>query len=145
MERCDPKGRDCIEKNSAATFNCSTTCVGIYADVIPKSRRIEGAIGEKGHELDRDEVLDRMHRRLAELERKMSTEEEDFQKVVAEGEIGKKGHELDREKYKLLIAEYRKFKSTSIQHFSFSSTETSVPFGRNFEKRERFASMFIAR
>ena len=90
MERCNPKGRDCIEKNSAATFNCSTTCVGIYADVIPRSRRIEGEI---------------------------------------EGE-GEKGHELDREKYRLLIAEYRKFKSTSVQHSSFSSTETSDSFGK---------------
>ena len=132
MERCDPKGRDCIEKNSAETFNCSTTCVGIYADVIPKSRRIEGAIGERGHELDRDEVLDRMHRRLAELERKMSTDEGGLQKVVAEEAIEKKGHELDREKYRLLIAEYRKFKSTSIQHFRFSSTETSDSFGKKF-------------
>ena len=137
MERCDPKGRDCIEKNSAATFNCSTSCVGIYADVIPKSRRIEGAIADVipdlGAEIkDRDEVLDRMHRRLADLERKMSTDEGGLQKVVAEEAIGKKGHELDREKYRLLIAEYRKFKSTSIQHFSFSSTETSVPFGKKF-------------
>ena len=137
MERCNAKGRDCIEKNSAATFNCSTTCVGIYADVIPKSRRIEGAIADVipdlGAEIkDRDEVLDRIHRRLAELERKMSTDEGGLQKVVAEEAIGKKGHELDREKYKLLIAEYRKFKSTSIQHFSFSSTETSVPFGKKF-------------
>ena len=135
MERCDPKGRDCIEKNSAATFNCSTTCVGIYADVIPKSRRIEGAIADvipdHGAEIkDRDEVLDRIHRRLAELERKMSTDEGGLQKVVAEEAIGKKGHELDREKYKMLVAEYRKFKSTSIQHFRFSSTETSVPFGK---------------
>ena len=123
MERCDPKGRDCIEKNSATTFNCSTTCVGIYADVIPDLRRAK--TGQ-----DRDEVLDRMHRRLAELERKMSTDEEDFQKVVAEEAIGEKGHELDKEKYKLLVAEYRKFKSTSIQHFSFSSTETSYSFGK---------------
>ena len=125
MERCDPKGRDCIEKNSAATFNCSTTCVGIYADVIPDPRRTK--TGQ-----DRDEMLDRMHRRLAELERKMSTDEGGLQKVVTEEAIGEKGHELDREKYKLLVAEYRKFKSTSIQHFSFSSTETSVPFGKKF-------------
>ena len=125
MDICDPKGRDCIEKNSAATFNCSTTCVGIYADVIPDPRRTK--TGQ-----DRDEMLDRMHRRLAELERKMSTDEGGLQKVVAEEAIEKKGHELDREKYRLLIAEYRKFKSTSIQHFRFSSTETSDSFGKKF-------------
>ena len=27
------KGRDCIERNSAHTFNCEKTCEGIYADV----------------------------------------------------------------------------------------------------------------
>ena len=135
IEVCNLEGRDCIERNSTNTYNCSTTCVGIYADVIPKSRRIEGAIADVlpdlGAEIkDRDEVLDRIHRRLAELERKMSTDEGGLQKVVAEEAIGKKGHELDREKYKMLVAEYRKFKSTSIQHFRFSSTETSVPFGK---------------
>ena len=33
MEICGPEGRQCIQKNSANTFNCSTTCQGIYADV----------------------------------------------------------------------------------------------------------------
>ena len=33
MEICDTEGRDCIEKISVETFNCSTACVGIYADV----------------------------------------------------------------------------------------------------------------
>ena len=33
MKKCGPKGRDCIEKNSAETFNCSMTCKGMYADI----------------------------------------------------------------------------------------------------------------
>ena len=33
LQICDAKGRDCIESISAGTFNCSTTCSGIYADV----------------------------------------------------------------------------------------------------------------
>merc|ERR1711963_379629 len=40
-EICNPKGRDCIEKTSAKTFNCSTTCVGIYADVQWVGKTIE--------------------------------------------------------------------------------------------------------
>ena len=32
-KECDPRGRDCIEKNYAQTFNCNVTCEGIYADV----------------------------------------------------------------------------------------------------------------
>ena len=32
MKKCGPEGRDCIEQNSAETFNCSMTCDGMYAD-----------------------------------------------------------------------------------------------------------------
>ena len=33
LEKCRPTGRDCIEKNSAKNFNCSTSCEGVYADI----------------------------------------------------------------------------------------------------------------
>ena len=33
MKTCGPRGRDCIEKNSVETFNCSTTCKGMFADI----------------------------------------------------------------------------------------------------------------
>ena len=33
MRKCGPEGRDCIEQNSAETFNCSMTCDGMYADI----------------------------------------------------------------------------------------------------------------
>jgi len=33
MKKCGPKGRDCIDKHSAETFNCSMTCKGMYADI----------------------------------------------------------------------------------------------------------------
>ena len=32
MEKCSPKGRDCIESKSRFTFNCLPSCDGIYAD-----------------------------------------------------------------------------------------------------------------
>ena len=41
MRKCDPKGRDCIENNFARTFNCSTSCVGLYADVKGKRNTVE--------------------------------------------------------------------------------------------------------
>ena len=41
MKICGPKGRDCIEKNSAKTFNCSMTCDGIYADIFWKESEME--------------------------------------------------------------------------------------------------------
>ena len=42
---------------------------------------------------------------------------------------GKRGDELDKEKYKMLIAEYRKFKSNNVRHFRFSSDKNKEHFG----------------
>ena len=57
MDTCTPKGRDCIEANSTSMFNCSTTCVGIYADVQWEEMgdlvQDEWRMG-RGKEIDRD-------------------------------------------------------------------------------------------
>ena len=76
MEICGPKGRDCIERNSTKSFNCSTTCEGIYADVqwVGKKieemeddeeaveRKLEGEVGEE---------LAKVYKQLAELKTEM--------------------------------------------------------------------------
>ena len=135
LEICEPKGRGCIEKHSAETFNCSTTCVGINADVWAE-KTIEEEFDDEDSEVDKeadrrskdnDEVL----RRLAELERKLERMEVGLKKVVAEGAVGQKGEKLDKAKYKLLVAEYRKFKLKNVKHFRFSSSGTSNAFGEN--------------
>ena len=41
MKKCSPEGRDCIEKNSAQTFNCSMTCNGMYADTNWKAAKMD--------------------------------------------------------------------------------------------------------
>ena len=41
MEICGPKGRACIDRNSTKSFNCSTGCEGIYADVQWVGKKIE--------------------------------------------------------------------------------------------------------
>ena len=133
MEVCDPKGRDCIEKNSAETFNCSTTCVGMNADVWAE-KTIEEEFDNEDSEVvkeadtrskDKDEVL----RRLAELEKKLARMEVGLKKVVAEGAVGQKGKKLDKAKYQKMIAEYRKSKLKKVKHFKFSSSGTSSAFG----------------
>ena len=132
MEICDPKGRDCIEKNSAETFNCSTTCVGINADVWAEKtieEEIDNEDSEAEKEADTDKDKDDVQRRLAELERKLERMEVGLRKVVSEGAVGQKGEKLDKAKYKLLIAEYRKFKLKNVKHFRFSSSKTSSAFG----------------
>ena len=133
MQICDPKGRDCIEKNSAETFNCSTTCVGINADVWAEKtieEEFDGEDSEAEKEADtRSKEKDEVLRRLAELERKLERMEVGLRKVVSEGAVGQKGEKLDKAKYQLLIAEYRKFKLKNVRHFRFSSSGTSSAFG----------------
>ena len=54
QEQCSPTGRDCIERNSAETFNCSVNCEGFYADV----QREEERTGDEGHTGKKDEDMD---------------------------------------------------------------------------------------
>ena len=68
-------------------------------------------------------MLDKVLRRLADLEKEIET---------VKGAVGQKGKELDQKKYKLLIAEYRKFKSKNVKHFRLSSTETPQEFRESF-------------
>ena len=50
MKTCTPKGRDCIEKNSAETFNCSFTCEGMYTDISWKA-------AEMKNEMDKEKYM----------------------------------------------------------------------------------------
>ena len=94
MDVCDEKGRDCIERSSTNTYNCSTTCVGIYADV-----QQEDMNSEEGA--------------------------------------------ADSEKYKMLVAEYRKFKAKNVKHFKLNPSNSNA-FGefkyRFFLYRSNFYS-----
>ena len=121
MEICGPTGRDCIETNSTKSFNCSTTCKGIYAGVQWVGKKIEEDAEDEEVEAEfkgnDDEKLNKVLRRLAHIERKM------------EGALGEKGEELDKKKYKMLITEYRKFKTKNLRHFRFNSAENSSAFG----------------
>ena len=130
MGICDPKGRDCIEKNSTKSFNCSTTCEGIYADVHWVGKKIEEEMenddSEEAVETEfkgkDDEKLSRLLKRLADLEKEVKL-------LKSGGE--EKGEEVDKEKYKMLIAEYRKFKEKNVKHFRFNSALNSSSFGKS--------------
>ena len=43
---------------------------------------------------------------------------------------GQRGEELDRKKYKMLITEYRKFKTNNVKHFRFNSAANISKFGK---------------
>ena len=134
MVICDAKGRDCIEKDSLRTFNCSTTCVGIYADLQwagttlkedtdDEDSTINAGTGLKPKNRYDDELLDMVLRRLADLEKEMD---------IVKGAVGHKGEEQDMRKYKLMITEYRKYKSKNVKHFRLSSSKNLSIFGESF-------------
>ena len=116
MGICSLKGRDCIERNSAKSFNCSTTCEGIYADGWVE-KRTEEEIEEKAVNTESGGIV------LEELKK--------LRKRVADLERNRKGEEMDKEKYKMLIAEYRKFKTKNVKHFRFNSAGDLSSFGKS--------------
>ena len=122
MKICDAKDRDCIEDNSAKTFNCNTTCVGIYADVQWIGQNIEQEFEEeKAHQTltAEGEIGDSLLKRVLHLEREI--------KLCT----GQRGDELDKEKYKMLISEYRKFKTKNVKNFRFNSAAGLSTFGKS--------------
>ena len=142
LERCDPKGRDCIERNFAETFNCSTTCVGINADVqwvgkmIDEEVKEEKIYGTKKGALEgniHDDLLERFL--LLEEEMKLMKEEMKLMKnglgQVMKIATGQKGEEVDRKKYNMLISEYKKFKTKNVKHFRFNSAANMSKFGKS--------------
>ena len=101
------EGRDCIEKNYARTFNCNTTCDGVYADIHMiknqpmKAKQKPVKFGLKQPKMD--------------LESKDKTLE--------------KG--ADKAKFKKLIDEYRQFKRSFVHHYKFSPTSNETKFGQS--------------
>lgn len=131
MQICNPNKRDCIEKNSGETFNCSTSCTGIYADVQWVGSDIEEEIKGDTNELRdlRENDDDDLRKRVAFLEREIRLMRRDFGDI-AKSTFGKGVEEQDRKKYKRLISEYRKFKTGRCKYFRFNNAAHFSAFGR---------------
>ena len=130
MAICDAKGRDCIEKNSSKTFECNTTCTGIYADVEWVGKNIGEEIKDDDIQTNLEGKIDSdLMKILLLLETKMKLMKNDIGEVMKIA-TGKRGGELDKEKYKMLVSEYRKFKTKNVKHFKFSSAANSSMFGK---------------
>ena len=133
MKKCSPKGRDCIERNSARSFNCSATCEGIYADVQWVDERMEGDLEDelanenvekklKGkHDEEMYDSITEMKRMLKDMRKEM---------IDQKGRIGKRGEEMDKEKFLTLISEYKRLKMNNVQHFRFNSAANLTNFGK---------------
>ena len=129
MQICDAKGRDCIEKNSPETFNCSTTCSGIYADVQWVGSDIEEEIRDETIEVGElnkravDDMMQSFHTLKRELEREIKLIKKD---------IGKGVDEQDKKIYKRLIADYRKFKTRNVKYYYFNNAAHLSSYGRGY-------------
>ena len=138
---CDAKGGDCIEENSAKTFNCRKSCIGVYADVhwvgnqVEEEKSLKEAAGvvEEDQE-DVPEVSAKILKRLAELEREVKLLKSNFgengESVKWEETKTEKWNETHKETSKRLVAEYRKFKEKIVRHFRFSTTLGSSEFSK---------------
>ena len=131
MPICDIKGRDCIEKNSSKTFECNTTCTGIYADVEWVGKNIEEEFKNDDIQTNLEGKIDSdLMKILLLLETKMKLMKKNIGEVMKIA-TGKRGDELDKEKYKMLVSEYRKFKTKNVKHFKFSSAANLSTFGKD--------------
>ena len=136
MEICFSNGRDCIEKNFGGTFNCSTSCTGIYADVQWVGSDIEEEIKDDRDKLEdlkvksSDDMMQIYDPLKRGLEREMELMKKDFGGIV-KSTFGKGLAEEDKKKYRSLISEYRKFKIKNVKHFRFNSAVNLSAFGES--------------
>ena len=63
-----------------------------------------------------------------EMMKHVKNDVEDVMKIAT----GQRGEELDKEKYKMLISEYRKFKTKNVKHFKFNSAANLNTFGKYY-------------
>ena len=92
---------------------------------------------EKSHETMKADLERRIDDDLMEiyllLENKMKLMKNEMKNDI--GEVmkiatSKRGDELDKEKYKMLVSEYRKFKTKNMKHFRFNSAANLSTFGK---------------
>ena len=78
------------------------------------------------------------------LENKMKLMKDDMENMKNDiGEVmkittDKRGDELDKEKYKMLVVEYRKFKTKNIKHFRFNAAANLSEFGESCLSRDKY-------
>ena len=102
------------------TFNCSTTCVGIYAHIKWIGNNIEEGMEDKESQDadDEDETLcsQNLLKKFAVLEKEVK---------LLKSDVGKDREELEKERFKLLLAEYRKFKAKNVRHYGLNPTASN--------------------
>ena len=115
--------------NSPNNFNCSTTCEGMHAVFQWHRYEIEDQVNESEKEQDVDkEFMEKFEEASAKLLERVAHLEKELK--LLKSDSGTTEEEL--EKYKMLIAEYRKFKAKNVKHFRFKFDDNSGTFGEIF-------------
>ena len=112
------------------TFDCNTTCVGIYADVQWLGRSIEEEsmdekpddtmIADFAGKIDEDLLKILLH-----LKKELKSDKREVMKIAT----GQKGDEVDKAKYEMLISEYKKFKTMNVKHIRFNPAANMSTYG----------------
>ena len=91
-----------------------------------------------GEELEDDDIQTNLEGKIDSdlmkilllLKTEMKLMKNDIGKVMKIA-TGKRGDELDKEKYKMLVSEYRKFKTKNVKHFRFNAAANLTMFGED--------------
>ena len=79
----------------------------------------------------KENVGDDLEKRVAFLERELMLMKQGFREQV-KSTFGKGIEEQYKEEYKMLIAEYRKFKTKNVKHFKFNSAANMSAFSESY-------------
>ena len=121
MEKCNPRGRSCIERNFARTFDCNMTCEGVFADV--------QWVNEQMEESEEEEEVEVKFKNIDEEEFYAKLMNEVDKKVQGILKGSKRGKELDKDKFLKMISEYKRFKINAVKQLRFNSAANSSKFG----------------
>ena len=95
---------------------------------------------EKNHDTEKADLEGKIHNNLLQrfllLENEMRLVKEEMELIkngfgqVIRIATGQRGEELDEHKYKMLISEYKKFKTKHVKHYRFNSAADLRTFGK---------------
>ena len=132
LATCDPKERDCIEKDFSKNFRCNTTCVGIYADIEWVKKDIEVEISkERSQETMKADLKGKIGDDLMKIYFILKNEMTNDIGEVIKIATGQRGEELDKKKYNKLISEYKMFKAKNMRHIRFNSAANLGTLGKS--------------
>ena len=110
------------------SFNCSSTCNGLYADI----QFVDEGMGVETEDVSVEDLVEMTFKGMPvdELQREMFKRIVELIERKAELKKGGSAEELDKDKFRTMVKEYREFKRKNMKHFRFNSGANSSSFGK---------------